>query len=112
MVSCVIAPIRIVCYIRGHCANPLKRFGAGYQPRFAGAFSLEIEMMEKPKISDSDAIGGWTIAEWCSRWRISRGTYYKLRRKGRGPQILLIESGPRITPAADAEWQRQQTLDH
>jgi hypothetical protein len=80
-------------------------------PGFAGAFSLEMEMMEKPKISDSDAIGGWTVDEWCDRWRISRGTYYGLKRKGRGPRVVRIGNRDRITPAADAEFQRQQMSD-
>ncbi|HXN94903.1 MAG TPA: hypothetical protein VN879_10380, partial [Candidatus Acidoferrales bacterium] len=51
------------------------------------------------------SFGGWTVDEWCSRWKICRGTYYALKRKGRGPPVVRIGNRDRITPAADAEWQ-------
>ena len=34
-----------------------------------------------------------------------RGTYYALKRTGRGPPVVRIGNRDRITPAADAEWQ-------
>jgi hypothetical protein len=48
-----------------------------------------------------------TIPEWCKARRLSRSTYHKLKKLGRGPKELEIPGTriKRITPEADAEWE-------
>jgi hypothetical protein len=49
----------------------------------------------------------FTIAEWCSARRISRSSYYNLKRAGLGPAELRIGVKVTITPEADAAWRKQ-----
>ena len=42
--------------------------------------------------------GAFTVDEWCRRYRVSCGTFYKLRREGRGPRLMKIGAATRITP--------------
>jgi hypothetical protein len=49
---------------------------------------------------------GWTIEEWCNRWRIKRGLYYKLADR---PEVIRIGSKVIITAQADEEWHRRQS---
>jgi hypothetical protein len=66
----------------------------------------------EPPLNDTMSfatIGGWTIQEWCDRWKISRGMYYVLKRQGRAPPVIRIGRRDRITPSGDQEWQRRQT---
>jgi hypothetical protein len=55
---------------------------------------------------------GKTVDEFCAAWDISRGTYDKWKKLGRGP-VELQPGGPGgrviITPASEAEWQRRHT---
>jgi len=50
-------------------------------------------------------MGSMTINEWCTHRRVSRGSYYKMRREGRAPDII-DSGGPRITDEADQRWQK------
>lgn len=45
-----------------------------------------------------------TIKEFCHLERISRPTYYKLQRQGRGPAEMRFGTAVRISPEARAEW--------
>jgi len=45
-----------------------------------------------------------TIAEFCQRHNISVGLYHKLRRAGRGPEVVEILGAVRITPQAAEAW--------
>jgi len=48
-----------------------------------------------------------TVAEFCSTYRISRGTFYNLLREGRAPRTCMIGRRRLISlPAAD-EWRQQ-----
>jgi hypothetical protein len=49
-----------------------------------------------------------TIKEFCQRERISRGTYYNLRRVGKGPREMLVGSVKRISPEARVDWRRER----
>ena len=50
-----------------------------------------------------------SIDEWCHRRRISRATYFKLKRMGQGPETLHILNVVRITARTDAEWEQRMT---
>jgi hypothetical protein len=50
-----------------------------------------------------------TIDEFCEAERISRAKYFKLRKDGRGPAELRLDSVVRITPQAHAAWRRKFT---
>ena len=45
-----------------------------------------------------------TIEEFCHVEHISKGTYYKLKRKGLGPEETCILNLIRISPEARADW--------
>ncbi len=53
-------------------------------------------------------ISDYTIPQFCRKHRISRQTYYNLRKRGKGPREMTINSAKRITPEADADWQRER----
>ena len=58
-------------------------------------------------ISNAEENRSKTIPEWCKARRLSRSTYHKLKKLGRGPKELEIPGTriKRITPEADAEWE-------
>jgi predicted DNA-binding transcriptional regulator AlpA len=47
---------------------------------------------------------GYTIPEWCAKYRMSRAFYYVLKAQGKGPRELRLGVKVLITPKADAEW--------
>lgn len=46
-----------------------------------------------------------TIPEWCARRRLSRGSFYKLRKVGKGPAVIMVGNAVRITREADEMWE-------
>jgi hypothetical protein len=48
----------------------------------------------------------YTVAEFCKMHRIGETTYYKLRRKGRGPRELHIFGRTVISREAIEEWRQ------
>ena len=52
------------------------------------------------------------INEFCQRNRISRGKFYGLRRKGKGPREMNVDGMTRITAEAERDWQRSLESDH
>ena len=52
--------------------------------------------------------GSSTIPEWCRRHRLSRAMYYKLKRLGKGPKVMMLGKAPRITDQADLDWQAER----
>ena len=50
-----------------------------------------------------------TISEFCEANRLSRSTYYALKRTGEGPLEMKISAKRRvITPEANVAWRRQR----
>jgi hypothetical protein len=49
-----------------------------------------------------------SILEWCVKRNYSRSTFFKLQRAGHAPKVRHIPGSncPRITPAADAQWEK------
>lgn len=54
--------------------------------------------------SDQDC---YTVAEFCTRNRISRSTFYALRAEGRGPRVMRVGAAVRISREAAAAWRAQ-----
>ncbi len=52
-----------------------------------------------------------TVDEFCQSHRISRGTFYNLLKAGRGPAIMKIGHGTRISEEAAAAWRRKLEAD-
>jgi hypothetical protein len=50
----------------------------------------------------------FTIQEWCAKRRVSRGTFYKLRKQGTAPRTHNVNKCVRISHKADAEWQAER----
>jgi len=50
-------------------------------------------------------MGSMTINEWCAHRRVSRSSFYNLKRQGRAPAII-DSGGPRITTEVDQRWQK------
>jgi hypothetical protein len=65
-------------------------------------------MSRSTALEEPRGTGAFTVNEWCRRYRVSRGTFYKLQREGRGPRLMKIGTATRITPEADAEWRVAQ----
>jgi predicted DNA-binding transcriptional regulator AlpA len=45
-----------------------------------------------------------TIDEWCRSHRLSRSTFYNLKKIGKAPRTINIGTAVRITDEADKEW--------
>jgi predicted DNA-binding transcriptional regulator AlpA len=46
----------------------------------------------------------FTIDEWCQKNRLSRSTFYKLKKVGKAPRLAKVLEAVRITEEADKEW--------
>jgi hypothetical protein len=54
----------------------------------------------------------YTITEFCRRNRISRGTFYNLKREGKAPRLMLIGAyEQRVSAAAELDWQRDREAE-
>jgi hypothetical protein len=53
----------------------------------------------------------YTILEFCKRHRISVSTFHKLRKEGRGPELMWPGSQCRITREAAAAWREKSTAE-
>jgi hypothetical protein len=49
----------------------------------------------------------YTIAEFCTAERLSRGMLYKLWDQGKGPRFFYIGNARRISHEARTEWRRK-----
>jgi len=49
----------------------------------------------------------YTIAEWCEAFRVSRGHFYNLLRRGEGPRVLRLGRRVVISAEATAEFVRR-----
>lgn len=58
--------------------------------------------MSKP-IKDAERVS-FTIEEFCARHRLSRSTYYDLRKRGLGPQEMKSGRWTRISRASEDVW--------
>lgn len=52
-----------------------------------------------------------TVDEFCQSHRISRGTFYNLLKDGRGPVVMKIGSGTRVSEEAAAAWRRRMEAE-
>jgi excisionase family DNA binding protein len=52
-----------------------------------------------------------TVDEFCQSHRISRGTFYNLLKDGRGPAVMKIGAGTRVSEEAAAAWRRRMEGD-
>ena len=53
----------------------------------------------------------YTIAEFCDAHRISVALYYELKRSGRGPREIHLNTRRVISAEAAAEWRARSTVD-
>jgi hypothetical protein len=53
----------------------------------------------------------YTIAEFCHAHRISVALYYELKRSGRGPREIHLNTRRVISAEAAAEWRARSTVD-
>ncbi|MGF6482095.1 hypothetical protein [Paraburkholderia sp. JPY419] len=51
-----------------------------------------------------------TVKEFCERYRIERGLLYRMRRDGRGPDVLQLGRHVVITIEAAREWETRMTV--
>jgi predicted DNA-binding transcriptional regulator AlpA len=56
-------------------------------------------------------IGASTIEQFCTRYSISRATFYNLLKAQKGPRLMRIGSTVRISDEAALEWQRARESD-
>jgi hypothetical protein len=45
-----------------------------------------------------------TVKEWCRKQHISNSSWFKLKKEGRTPAVIMIGAHARITPKATDEW--------
>jgi predicted DNA-binding transcriptional regulator AlpA len=48
-----------------------------------------------------------TVEEFCRAHRISRGTFYNLRKDDRGPRVMKVGSRTLVSTEAAADWRRK-----
>ena len=49
----------------------------------------------------------YTVNEFCTAERMSRGMFYKLQAQGKAPRIYYIGNSPRISHQARTEWRER-----
>jgi predicted DNA-binding transcriptional regulator AlpA len=52
-----------------------------------------------------------SIGEFCALHSMSRPTFYKLEKEGRGPKVIWIGTHKHVTAEAAAEWRQQMERD-
>lgn len=65
-------------------------------------------------MADSDLLAerdSYTINQFCARNGITRSTFYKLRRSGKGPAEMKMLSDIRISAEAAREWRKARELE-
>jgi hypothetical protein len=64
-------------------------------------------MSVQPSAGPAASESSFTVDQFCLLEGISRATYFKLRREGRGPREMIISGNIiRITVRSRADWQR------
>jgi predicted DNA-binding transcriptional regulator AlpA len=49
-------------------------------------------------------VAALTIPEFCQANRISRGSFYNLKKAGKAPRLMIVGNRVLISPEANAEW--------
>ncbi|PTE11547.1 transcriptional regulator [Mesorhizobium helmanticense] len=52
-----------------------------------------------------------TIPEFCQANRISRGSFYNLKKAGKAPRLMVVGNRVLISPEANAEWRLAREQD-
>jgi predicted DNA-binding transcriptional regulator AlpA len=52
-----------------------------------------------------------SIQEFCDAHGISRGLFYKLKKQGKAPRIMEVNSRQLISDEAGADWRRAREAD-
>ncbi|TJW44337.1 MAG: transcriptional regulator [Mesorhizobium sp.] len=52
-----------------------------------------------------------TIPEFCQANRISRGSFYNLKKAGKAPRLMIVGNRVLISPEANAEWRLAREQD-
>jgi predicted DNA-binding transcriptional regulator AlpA len=50
----------------------------------------------------------YTIPEWCEANRVSRGSFYNLKKAGQAPRTYNVGTRVLISAEADAEWRKDR----
>ncbi|QIG46781.1 transcriptional regulator [Nordella sp. HKS 07] len=53
----------------------------------------------------------FTINEWCTARRFSRGMFYNLQKAGKGPRVHKVGDRTLISIEADREWLKQREAE-
>lgn len=53
----------------------------------------------------------YTLREWCKLEKVSRDTFYRLRRQGTAPVIMRVRSKILITHEAALAWRKARTAE-
>jgi hypothetical protein len=64
------------------------------------------EKASMPEQPDNER-SAFTVDQFCVRNQISKSSWFKLRRAGLAPRVLMIGNSARITREAEAAWQRR-----
>lgn len=65
--------------------------------------------LQKPEIPV--VMLAFTVQQFCASHGLSRGQYYNLKKQGRGPREMKVDSRPRISAEAAAEWRRRMEAE-
>jgi predicted DNA-binding transcriptional regulator AlpA len=56
-------------------------------------------------------LGAISVEQFCKKYGISDGTFYNLRKKGKGPKTIKIGARRVITNSAALEWEQQMMAE-
>lgn len=56
-------------------------------------------------------VAALTIPEFCQANRISRGSFYNLKKAGKAPRLMIVGNRVLISPEANAEWRLAREQD-
>jgi hypothetical protein len=70
------------------------------------ALQARLDALQLPQEQDA-----YKVAEFCKRHRISVSTFHKLRKEGRGPDVMQPGAQARISKEAAEEWRKKMAIE-
>ncbi len=64
-------------------------------------------IMKQTATSTTVPVLAFSVEDFCQAHAMSRFTFYRLQKNGRGPRVMRVDGRQRISVEAAADWRRQ-----